>query len=532
MGALDLSKVAISMGKVLKKLKELESKIYDKYSLEEFKEEIFGIAYICRVDILDVLDNNSYMHYPLLPIKIPTGLFTSRKETMTSALEITIGKLFELIKDDYNILINVKDILKRGEYFFKIQNMLSQNHFNNASNFDRRFLDFSINIVNDIYNTKTSSVIDSIYTRKSLSVFEMIENEDKPFILFKDSNNKLLFTCGKFKGYVPQNIQDRMLTIDVCELGMKEISINGGQFMTCITILDQPIPESLRNEKNVTEIKYLMNAKELEFQKNAAIKYLKESKTGDIHFSCGNIQGLVHPDLETNYMFMPKDNIMFVEYISDNKITYALEVKSTKLRLIYLSEKKDKSIENTDKNQYKSIKAFNRMSAASLMKSQNSEIQFIENPNNGKIFFICGEIKGYVSPLVVEKMNSVTVDELQYAEVSIDNKPAVPCLMMVDKKFKKVQRTITIASQIEADKRVMKNKLLNAFEENIEAVKEKIDDTIFGDLILTSTIANTYQSLKEQETLKLICEDQNIDFIELLDEAYEEIKSRFINDLP
>jgi hypothetical protein len=104
--------------------------------------------------------------------------------------------------------------------------------------------------------------------------------------------------------------------------------------------------------------------------------------------------------------------------------------------------------------------------------------------------------------------------------------------MMVDKKFKKVQRTITIASQIEADKRVMKNKLLNAFEENIEAVKEKIDDTIFGDLILTSTIANTYQSLKEQETLKLICEDQNIDFIELLDEAYEEIKSRFINDLP
>ena len=103
---------------------------------------------------------------------------------------------------------------------------------------------------------------------------------------------------------------------------------------------------------------------------------------------------------------------------------------------------------------------------------------------------------------------------------------------MVDKKFRKVQRTITIASQIEADKRVMKNKLLNAFEENIEAVKEKIDDTIFGDLILTSTIANTYQSLKEQKALKLICEDQNIDFIELLDETYEEIKSRFNNDLP
>ena len=78
----------------------------------------------------------------------------------------------------------------------------------------------------------------------------------------------------------------------------------------------------------------------------------------------------------------------------------------------------------------------------------------------------------------------------------------------------------------------MKRKLINAFEENIEEVKEKIDNTIFGDLILTSTIANTYQSLKEQEALKLICEAQNIDFIELLDEAYEEIRNRFNNDLP
>lgn len=190
------------------------------------------------------------------------------------------------------------------------------------------------------------------------------------------------------------------------------------------------------------------------------------------------------------------------------------------------------SIENTEKVQTPKIKAFNRMSAEALMKSQNSEIQFIENPNNGKIFFVCGDIKGYVSPLVVEKMDTVTVADLQYAEVSIDNKPAVPCLMMVDRKVRKVQRTITLGSQVNADKSVMKRKLINAFEENIEEVKEKIDNTIFGDMILTSTIANTYQSLKEQEALKLICEAQNIDFIELLDEAYEEIRNRFNNDLP
>ena len=192
----------------------------------------------------------------------------------------------------------------------------------------------------------------------------------------------------------------------------------------------------------------------------------------------------------------------------------------------------DASNEKKDRVQQRDIKAYNRMSAASFMKSQNSELKFIENPSNGKIYFECGDVKGHISPAVLEKMHSVTVDDLQYAEVSIDGSKPIPCLMMVDKKYRKVERTITIGSQVNADKSVMKRKLINAFEENIEEIKEKIDNTIFGDLILTSTIANTYQSLKEQEALKLICEAQNINFIELLDEAYEEIRNRFKNDLP
>ena len=90
------------------------------------------------------------------------------------------------------------------------------------------------------------------------------------------------------------------------------------------------------------------------------------------------------------------------------------------------------------------IVATNRMSCAQLMKSQNSELQFIENPNTGKIFFICGEIKGYVSPAVLQKMNTVSVQDLQFAEVSIDNKPAVPCLMMVGDASKNVKRTLSL----------------------------------------------------------------------------------------
>jgi hypothetical protein len=78
------------------------------------------------------------------------------------------------------------------------------------------------------------------------------------------------------------------------------------------------------------------------------------------------------------------------------------------------------------------------------MKSQNSELQFIENPNTGKIFFMCGEIKGYVSPAVLQNMNTVTVADLQFAEVSIDNKPAVPCLMMIGDASKNVKRTLSL----------------------------------------------------------------------------------------
>lgn len=219
---------------------------------------------------------------------------------------------------------------------------------------------------------------------------------------------------------------------------------------------------------------------------------------------------------------------------SSNTIVDDVQKENDASTLSYSIEtrNRDRSNEKNEKVQQRDIKTYNRMSCAQLMKSQNSELQFLENPNNGKIYFKCGEIIGYVSPAVLDKIHSVSVDDLQYAEVSINESKPVSCLMIVDKKYRKVERTITLASQVNADKSVMKRKLVNAFEESIEEVKEKIDNTIIGDLILTSTIVNTYQSLKEQEGLKLICKAQNIDFIELLDEAYEEIKNRFKSDLP
>lgn len=82
------------------------------------------------------------------------------------------------------------------------------------------------------------------------------------------------------------------------------------------------------------------------------------------------------------------------------------------------------------------------MSARQLVISQNAELQFVENPNTGKIFFVCGEKKGYVSPAALEKMNTGTLDDFQYAEVSIDGGAAVPCLMVVGNSGKNVKRSL------------------------------------------------------------------------------------------
>lgn len=88
------------------------------------------------------------------------------------------------------------------------------------------------------------------------------------------------------------------------------------------------------------------------------------------------------------------------------------------------------------------ITSNNRMSATQLVISENAELQFINNPNTGKTFFVCGSKRGYVSPNVLKIMDTCTLDELQYAEVSLDGGAAVPCLMVVGNAETNVQRKL------------------------------------------------------------------------------------------
>ena len=92
--------------------------------------------------------------------------------------------------------------------------------------------------------------------------------------------------------------------------------------------------------------------------------------------------------------------------------------------------------------QSNNIQSANRMSARQLVISENAKLDFVENPQTGKIFFVCGSKKGYVSPAAQAAMETGTLDDFQYAEVSIDGGAAVPCLMVVGNSGKNVKRSL------------------------------------------------------------------------------------------
>ncbi len=134
MGALDLNKVAIAMGKMLKSLPLLEQKGSDYSAIEYNKEEHFAMAYLARVGILDRIDKNPYMNNPSLPITIPLGIFKTRKETMGTALYITVGKLLSLSENNESVNSRVIDILERGDFYYEFENLLPPELINQLRN--------------------------------------------------------------------------------------------------------------------------------------------------------------------------------------------------------------------------------------------------------------------------------------------------------------------------------------------------------------------------------------------------------------
>lgn len=124
MGASDLNKVAVAMGRILKQLPDLEDKAKTWFSIDDNKEEFYAMAYVARVSILDIMDKNPYMSNGGLSITIPLGIFKTRKENMATALKITVGRIVELSADHNQVHYIVNDILDRGKWFYEFEKLL------------------------------------------------------------------------------------------------------------------------------------------------------------------------------------------------------------------------------------------------------------------------------------------------------------------------------------------------------------------------------------------------------------------------
>ena len=120
-----LNKIAISMAKINKMLNELEKKITTPIDVRAHWEDLVLYAYICRIAILDRIDEHRGHLTEDTPITIATGFFRTRKETMDSALDLTVQRLINIASLDNEVGLNVERVLRRKGKFGEIDGMYS-----------------------------------------------------------------------------------------------------------------------------------------------------------------------------------------------------------------------------------------------------------------------------------------------------------------------------------------------------------------------------------------------------------------------
>lgn len=131
MSVLDLNRLAVTMAKVEKLLDEVENDIETISDLEEKWDDLCIIAYVVRLGIIDRIIQNPYMqNNPNLAIRIPTGLFSSRKETITSALDMTLGRLQRLASQSSRVERDVESVINQGHRFHEIDSMYNSEEKN------------------------------------------------------------------------------------------------------------------------------------------------------------------------------------------------------------------------------------------------------------------------------------------------------------------------------------------------------------------------------------------------------------------
>lgn len=221
-----------------------------------------------------------------------------------------------------------------------------------------------------------------------------------------------------------------------------------------------------------------------------------------------------------------------------NRFNISMQNTCTHFMIKWLTEVLRKESPQPANNQ---IKTRNKMSARDLVKSENASLQFMENPNTGKIFFVCGSKKGYVSPAAVEKMETGSLDDFCYAEVSIGSSDYVPCLLVkngnkVVREFSNEETKLQESSSIEKKVRI---KLKDAFNDAIQDVKNNAEyqqmQVPFKELVLKRAIENLYTALRSNKAIIAMCNLYKLNHNDLLDDEYakaqEIIKESLIKEI-
>jgi hypothetical protein len=120
------NKLAKSFNSTYIMLNELEIKL--KQNHEDSEQDIYILAYICRKEILDRIEE--YNWSMMSPIIVP--ILSKRTVSLTFAFEETIGRLQSFAEEAGASKI-VADILEKGKSYFELERALPLNLRNNLS---------------------------------------------------------------------------------------------------------------------------------------------------------------------------------------------------------------------------------------------------------------------------------------------------------------------------------------------------------------------------------------------------------------
>jgi len=109
-------------------INELEVKIENNHSgdFSEFEQDIFILAYLCRKEILDRMEE--YRWAMASPIAVP--MMSKGKLTLTFAFQQTVGRVY-MLAETMGVSDEINEILDKGNAYFEIDRAIP-NHIKNA----------------------------------------------------------------------------------------------------------------------------------------------------------------------------------------------------------------------------------------------------------------------------------------------------------------------------------------------------------------------------------------------------------------